>query len=291
MEGSIILLLLLLVVLPISYSLLQIDCQGNSANDYTACQQFIQTYLQSYTGNIQNVPAGCPPQGYNQQQIPFVSNHYDDDHYVQNGGGLRVYMSLELVDMVDIDTSSGLVYLNLNIDLRWFDYRLAWNDSLANGISNVYFDSKFMWIPDITLYNQASGSNILDAPVILYSSGNCWLSRQAYIIYDCNMGLDKFPFDTQQCAMQWGSWMNGAYGIDLVVTSNQFSNDSSVNQLYSSSFKQSISWNTVSFIPSQAISDTIYGPFAFVYYTLTCQRYSDYYVYTAIMPDIIVTVL
>ena len=87
------------------------------------------------------------------------------------------FMSLELVDMVDIDTSSGLVYLNLNIDLRWVDYRLAWNTTLTNGISNVYFDSSFMWIPDITLYNQASGSNILDAPVILYSNGNCWLSR------------------------------------------------------------------------------------------------------------------
>ena len=279
---------LLLVVMPISYSLLQIDCQSN--NDSTACQQFTLTYLQSYTGNIQNVPAGCPPQGYNQQQMPVLSNHNEDDQYIQNGGGLKVYMSLELVNMVNIDTSGGLIYLNLNIDLWWTDYRLAWNQSL-NGVGSVNFYSSYMWIPDITLYNQADGSNILDAPVILSSNGDCWLSRQAYIVYDCNMYLDKFPFDTQQCAMQWGSWTYPIDGLELLVTPNQFSKNSTVNELYSSSFKQSISWNTVSFTPSQKVISTNYGSYAFVYYTLTCQRYSNYYIYTAIMPDIIVTVV
>ena len=34
-------------------------------------------------------------------------------------------MDIELVDMVNIDTDSGLVYVNVNIDIFWYDYRLA----------------------------------------------------------------------------------------------------------------------------------------------------------------------
>ena len=195
------LVLILLVLISNSIQVLQINCTNHeSSYTYTTCRDYILTYLQCYTGNIQSIPEqqGYPQQGYNLQQIPSAPFYYDDDHaYIQNSGGLKVYMASELVDMIDIDTDTGLVYININIDIYWNDYRLAWNQSLTQGLSYIYINSNYIWVPDITLYNQADGSTILDAPVILSSNGNAWLSRQAYLIYNCNLNLEKFPFDIQ----------------------------------------------------------------------------------------------
>ena len=61
--------------------------------------------------------------------------------------------------------------------------------------------------------------------------------------------------------------------------------------LISPSFRESISWKTLSFVPSNYSVQTIYGNFTHIIYTGTCSRYASYYMYTAVMPEIIVTVI
>jgi hypothetical protein len=105
--------------------------------------------------------------------------------------------------MVGIDTANGLVYLNVNLDIYWFDYRLAWNTTLAP-VYQVYIDSSYLWVPDITLYNQADGSTIVDVPVLLSHDGSVWSSRQGYLVYNCDLNMLKFPFDVQVCPRRAG---------------------------------------------------------------------------------------
>jgi len=286
----------------------QIDCETYLENNAyygdnyysTGCHDYVLEYLEAYLGILQNsnVPSNLPDQGYNQKQIPIPPSalYYDPpttfhgNSYINDYLGLNVYINVELVDMVGIDTANGLVYLNINLDIFWFDYRLAWNTTLAP-VYQVYIDSSYLWLPDITLYNQADGSSVLDAPAILFASGDLWLSRQAYLIYNCNLDLHKFPFDVQVCPMKFASWLYISPQLNLYVRTIQFSSDKSINRLISNNFRHSISWNTVSFIPSNGTEPSIYGNYSVAYYTITCQRYSNYYVYTAIMPDIFATVI
>ena len=178
-----------------SSQVLQINC-SNADNRFTyptptTCEDYILQYLESYTGNSPNNPAkDLPDQGYDSSQIPFPSLKSGPSMFNQgNGRGINVYALVELVDMVDIDTSQEIVVVNLNLALLWSDYRLAWNSSLAPGIHHVYIDPNYIWTPDITLYNQASGSTILDSPVLLDRNGTAWLRRQAYLIYNCEFEL------------------------------------------------------------------------------------------------------
>jgi hypothetical protein len=175
---------------------LQINC-SNADNRFidnptpATCADYILQYLESYTGNTpNNPPNGLPSQGYDSSQIPYPQINDGPSQFNQgNGRGINVYALVELVDMVNFDTSQSIVVVNVNINLLWSDFRLAWNTSLTPNIYYVDIDPNYIWTPDITLYNQASGSTIVDSPAQLFPTGMVWLRRQAYLIYNCEFEL------------------------------------------------------------------------------------------------------
>jgi len=91
--------------------------------------------------------------------------------------------------------------------------------------------------------------------------------------------------------MDFASWMYPDIILNLEIYSHQFSSNPKENMLISPSFRESISWKTLSFLPSNTSVETIYGNFTHIIYTVTCSRYSSYYMYTAVMPEIIVTAI
>lgn len=191
-----ILIVLLSIVIHNHCQVLQINC-SNADNRFidqsvATCADYILQYLNSYTTGISvdNPPNGLPNQGYDPEQIPLSPSNSGPTMFNQgNGAGINVYALIELVDMVSIDTSQGVVVVNVDINLLWSDFRLAWNSSLTPNIPYIYIDSSSIWTPDITLYNQAAGSTIQDAPIQLSSTGMAWFRRQSTLIFNCNFQL------------------------------------------------------------------------------------------------------
>jgi len=293
--------------------------QTDDDNFDTGCRDYVLEYLEGYVGYLQNanIPPGLPVQGYVKEQIPKppaklysdTSAKFNRDSFLQsstsneypsesNGNsyikrdkqgniGLNVYMNLELVDLVGIDDTFGYVYANVNLDLFWLDYRLSWNTTLAP-VYGVYIDPSIIWTPDITLYNQADGSTIKDVPLLLSHDGSVWSSRQGYLVYNCDLNMLKFPFDVQVCPMKFASFMYTSPSLNLYVNPSQLT---SKTQLISPSSGKSISWKTVSLVASNYTELSIYGNYSTAYYTITLKRYSQYYTYTGLLPDILSTVI
>ena len=115
----------------------------------------------------------------------------------------------------------------------WIDPRLAWDNLPAYAdISETVLDPSLIWTPDMQLYNSAEEtSQLSDAKAWLKSDGRVYWSVPGQVQFNCaaegealsrpvdgelaeeygrkwprGVDLTLFPFDTQLCELQYGSW-------------------------------------------------------------------------------------
>jgi hypothetical protein len=171
--------------------------------------------------------------------------------------------------------------------LLWKDYRFQWNMNYAN-VSSTFVDMNWIWIPDVTLYNAAGDSNIIDAPAQVYHDGSVRLRRLAFLSAYCGMNIKKFPFDTQKCTLDFASWAG-----HLAVTAAPKQMRPIKNNLISPQAVVSISYNLDSFTTENTLKDEggMQKNWPFVVYTLKVTRHSKFYTSTTIMPIVIVTII
>lgn len=126
-----------------SSNVLQINCSNadNRFNSPAMCGDYILQYIQSYTGNGPDNPSdNLPLQGYDTTQFPYPPNGTLPGQFNQgNGEGIIVYIAIEVINFVGIDTSTGVVTTYVNFILLWNDFRLAWNASLSEEVAGVYY--------------------------------------------------------------------------------------------------------------------------------------------------------
>lgn len=225
------------------------------------------------------IPADMPIQSYNRLQIPYNYDPITEMH--------PVYIELELSDLVNLDTQDGVIYVTAYMTLLWKDYRFQWDMKYAN-VSSSFVDMNFIWIPDITLYNQAGDSKIMDAPAQIYHDGSVRLRRIAFLSAYCGVNIKSFPFDTQLCTLDFASWAG-----HLAVTAAPKQLRLTRNNLISPQAVYSISYNLDSFTADNTLKDEggIQKNWPFVVYTLKVTRHSRFYISTTIFPIIIVTVI
>ena len=303
----ILLLLLLFMIIPSrstqyppnpnpEYPPIPVNCNYTKTNTPVTCGGFLINYIQSLTGNLQASKIGSDEDdgpklpldaGYSRLQIPAK---YSTDGTAE--APLYVYMALQLDTFQYIDTQNGIISINANIDLWWYDYRLNWNKTKTDGIDNVYVDSTWIWTPDITLFNQADGNLIPPQPLKLYNTGLVHASTKGYLKATCLLNLDLYPFDNQTCAFTFASWTYLSELLVLKVQPAQLEDDDSY-MLEAAGWKPSISWYVSNFNCSNYFVPSGYkgGEFSYATWNLTAFRYATYYIATAIMPDFIVSLV
>lgn len=91
----------------------------------------------------------------------------------------------------------------------WFDPKLSWNQDDYGNVSMVHFADTEVWIPDIHLYNSASGHNLDyygSTQLLVKSNGKVlWVPPSLLTSY-CSMNLLFWPYDHQCCRLKMGSW-------------------------------------------------------------------------------------
>lgn len=265
------------------YSKLDINCTKQGFTAKVLCQQYIKDFIMAYTGNMEGsatIPKGMPNQSYNRLQIPYTG-----DPLTQNP---PVYVELELSDLVNLDTQNGVIYITAYITLLWRDERFQWDLKYAN-VSKSYVDMNWIWIPDITLYNKAGDSNIVEAPALLFNDGSVKLRRIAFFSAYCAMDIENFPFDGQVCTLDLASW---AGHLTVEAAPKQIKHPFR-NNLISPQFVDSMSYALQSFTVKNIVMDQggTQKKWPFVQYTIKVKRNSKFFMSTTIIPMLLVTVI
>jgi len=115
------------------------------------------------------------------------------------------------------------IRLNVELDLYWKDQFLTWNPDDFGGVSSLNIDPNEIWTPDIELYNSGAFPEIWtkNSESTVNFQGNVFLSIPVLITFSCFLNLDNFPFDTQTCNMEFGSWKFSKKYLDIRVKENK----------------------------------------------------------------------
>ena len=127
------------------------------------------------------------------------------------GKPIQVGLGMVLHQILNVDLLNGVVTMSVWLRAGWPDPRLDWKASDYGGLGSVNVDISKVWLPDYLAYNsvQRFEKEIRhdDTRVSLYSDGwGVFWGRPAVVKVSCAMSALSFPFDTQHCSLDMGSW-------------------------------------------------------------------------------------
>lgn len=111
--------------------------------------------------------------------------------------------------------------VSLVFSQTWTDDHLKWNPSEYNNIASITESSENFWQPDLALYN----SDVASSHNEFCKTANCVISSTGIVscippcTHDakCVPNYTRFPFDTQNCTLHIGTWVNSGEEIDYKV--------------------------------------------------------------------------
>uniref|UniRef100_A0A1I8GTY3 Nicotinic acetylcholine receptor alpha 8 subunit n=1 Tax=Macrostomum lignano TaxID=282301 RepID=A0A1I8GTY3_9PLAT len=134
-----------------------------------------------------------------------------------NSRTLTVYLGLKLSQLIDVDEKNQIMTTNVWLREVWYDSKLTWDPDAYHGVSTLYIPSEDIWLPDIVLYNNADGNYevTLMTKAALQSTGKVLWEPPAIYKSSCQIDVEFFPFDSQNCTMKFGSWTYDGLQVDL----------------------------------------------------------------------------
>ncbi|CAH8635162.1 unnamed protein product [Heterobilharzia americana] len=129
-----------------------------------------------------------------------------------------VRYGLQLFQILDLDENKQILRTNCWSMYKWTDSLLRWNESDFGNIRTVRIFPSQIWTPDIKLYNFADERlrEHRDARVVVSSNGEMLWVPQALFKSTCEVEITYFPFDTQICMLEFGSWTYDKTQMDIL---------------------------------------------------------------------------
>ncbi|KAF5400988.1 hypothetical protein PHET_05488 [Paragonimus heterotremus] len=121
---------------------------------------------------------------------------------------MRVQYGLQLIQILGLDENKQVLRTNCWTVYRWNDRLLQWNSSQYEGIKVLRVFPHQIWTPDIKLYNFADErlKESREAGLLVYSDGSILWLQQALFKSTCQVEITYFPFDSQVCMLEFGSF-------------------------------------------------------------------------------------
>ncbi|KAK2179088.1 hypothetical protein NP493_514g00017 [Ridgeia piscesae] len=132
---------------------------------------------------------------------------------------VNVFLGISLQQIVDVDEKNEMLHTNMWLNYRWYDYNLGWNASEYGGVQSIRLPAKFIWTPDILMYNSADEDIDSKFPtnIVVRSTGQCEWVPLGLFISSCSINIKWFPFDDQHCTMKFGSWTYDGTKLNLTL--------------------------------------------------------------------------
>nr|XP_005996559.1 PREDICTED: neuronal acetylcholine receptor subunit beta-2 [Latimeria chalumnae] len=132
---------------------------------------------------------------------------------------VTVQLMVSLAQLISVHERAQIMTTNCWLTQEWKDYRLMWDPDEFDGMKKVRLPSTHIWLPDVILYNNADGMyevSFYSNAVVSYDGSVFWLPPAIYKSA-CKIEVKHFPFDQQNCTLQFRSWTYDRSEVDLVL--------------------------------------------------------------------------
>ncbi|XP_066293119.1 neuronal acetylcholine receptor subunit alpha-10-like [Branchiostoma lanceolatum] len=200
---------------------------------------------------------------------------------------VNVDFDISLKQIIDLAEKEQTFRINIWLRLYWNDEFLTWNASEHGGVESLTIHSSDVWRPDIFLYNNIAetyGAIEAVTDVTVTSAGRVSYLQPAIFTSACLVDITKFPFDHQECLLEFGSWIydGGKVNVSLV-------NPTADRGI----FTQNEEWILNGTPMSRLV--TLYpccpDPYVTIVLTLQLERRSYFYMFNMVLPCIVLMIL
>nr|XP_054753964.1 neuronal acetylcholine receptor subunit beta-3-like [Lytechinus pictus] len=151
--------------------------------------------------------------GYDVREMPFV----------EDGGPVLFNLSLYPVAISDLDAKTQILHGTSWLVVDWYDDRLIWDPELYGGIEGVVVNIDQTWSPKLYLQNailDKPENPIKDEVSQTFITYNGWLHLESPLIHhtSCDLKLEEFPFDEQECWLRFSLQNTPSYLVRLDIT-------------------------------------------------------------------------
>uniref|UniRef100_A0A1I8GMR6 Neur_chan_LBD domain-containing protein n=1 Tax=Macrostomum lignano TaxID=282301 RepID=A0A1I8GMR6_9PLAT len=129
-----------------------------------------------------------------------------------------MYMNVSLTQIMDVDEKNQLIKLNMWIVQEWKDPFFEWNPAEYGDADHMLLPPDALWTPDIVLYSNTGGDWDLSQSATklkVYHDGRVVWKPPVIYESSCDINVEFFPFDTQECRLKMGTWTYHGLLIDL----------------------------------------------------------------------------
>ena len=108
---------------------------------------------------------------------------------------VSIDIDVQALDVIDI--AEGSMGLRVWVNYLWQDPRLVWDEASYGGEDRVWMNTPEMdrevWVPDVTLYNQAElfSETLENEPLEVYSNGEVWWGRPGKMMVSCEFDVSE----------------------------------------------------------------------------------------------------
>ncbi|XP_078691684.1 neuronal acetylcholine receptor subunit alpha-10-like [Branchiostoma floridae x Branchiostoma belcheri] len=200
---------------------------------------------------------------------------------------VNVDFDISLKQIIELAEKEQTFRINMWLRLYWVDEYLMWNASEHGGVDSLTIHSSDIWRPDIFLYNNiAETYGIIDAitDVTVTSAGRVTYLQPAIFTSSCPVDISRFPFDKQECILEFGSWVYT--GVKLNISLVNPTADRGI-------FTTNEEWilNGVPMERKVAIYTCCPEPYVSILLKMQLERRSFFYMFNMVVPCAILMIL
>ncbi|XP_064459791.1 acetylcholine receptor subunit alpha-like 1 [Ornithodoros turicata] len=201
---------------------------------------------------------------------------------------VTIVVGLKLSQLIDINLKHQVMTTNIWLEQEWEDYKLKWNPEEYGGVDMIHVPAESLWLPDIVLFNNADGNYevILMNKATVYSTGKVIWKPPALYKSTCEIDVEYFPFDEQNCLMKFGSWTYDGMEVDLVHVKQHPGSTVVETGIDMSEFYKSVEWDIL-LVPAKynnEFYDCCEEPFPDITFNITMRRKTLFYTVNLIIP-------
>ena len=157
----------------------------------------------------------------NLKQLLFTTNTYDKHiRPVNNQSSVtNIFLDYYMAGLNGLDPVAQKFSTTGYLYVTWKDSELSWTPASYGGLQTLYVSQDMIWKPDLALKNGFSslselGSTFLHVKID-YQGNIEWLPYQVFES-KCPVDIRHYPFDTQECSLEFVSWSTDMNEVQLV---------------------------------------------------------------------------
>ncbi|KAL3832636.1 hypothetical protein ACJMK2_024264 [Sinanodonta woodiana] len=227
--------------------------------------------------------------GYEYRLVQDLMKEYDkrirpSKNHTQT---LNVTFGVALAQIIDVDERNQIITTNCWLNQGWLDNKLVWDPAKYGNISVIRLPHGDVWKPDILLYNNADVSSTVttvSTNVIVTNEGNVTWLLMSIFRSSCSIDVKYFPYDVQNCSMEFASWTYDAYRLNIINIGDEgdISNYVTNSEWALLEYKHRRQEITFSCCPE---------PYVFVKYYIVIKRRPLFYLFNMVMPCVLITLV